>query len=691
MAFKFYLDGQLTDQPINDTEVSSSIKRDRQLNNLLFTQDVEVEYNGNNSPGTGEISGYQYLKNLFDNSVCEEVNIEIYDDDFNPSILYYKGIIKIPNVKIDLQTFILKTKIQDNSFYSYINNNKKLKVNLAATTTKNGLPLTPLQKWSVDMFNQSNCLYGSSLVPAALYNLYNVKEVFAFIISAISDNKISFESDFLDSLDPKPFIGKGQNILNSYTLYPNAQEPFIEISFEDILNEFRYFYNVFFWIDNSDQNNPILKLENTSTSYANQTIYSFSEIKELNITVDSNSLYSKVQVGNENTTTGLFDNGASYFGFAKEEFFPIGQCNTDNPLEIINNYIVDTNIIQDILVNNSTDFIDEIFVVECSITDPLLFTAQAYQWELNNDGNCWYNIGLNNNNKIARHAEKFTTTFGNFLGNGSVNSIPNGFKASLGSPKGYSTNGTFGTPLIVTNGTPSLPNFPILNINTFQFIFSNESTNTNYDNGGNYDSGFGIYTAPLSGNYNFTFNADFTNTIQMPLGVDLNSFWLNLRIMRFNSSNVLIGQVNSNTNQNFASVIFNGNFIQTLTFNTYADATDYFLCEVDIAYIYYTVNLYSDGITFNTNTYFTCTGTPDTSTNGGNGIAGNNESKKYIYDFEFEIPASDYINILNNINKRISFEKDGITRYGWIENIKRNDWTGISQIKLITSNAATSQ
>ena len=56
MAFTFYIDGQLTDEPTNDTDLNSTIKRDRQLNNLLVTQDVELEWNGNNNPPIGAIS-----------------------------------------------------------------------------------------------------------------------------------------------------------------------------------------------------------------------------------------------------------------------------------------------------------------------------------------------------------------------------------------------------------------------------------------------------------------------------------------------------------------------------------------------------------------------------------------------------------------------------------------------------------
>jgi len=57
MAFLFYIDNQLTDQPVNDTALITSIKRDNQLNALLITQDVELIYNGNNALNTGEVSG----------------------------------------------------------------------------------------------------------------------------------------------------------------------------------------------------------------------------------------------------------------------------------------------------------------------------------------------------------------------------------------------------------------------------------------------------------------------------------------------------------------------------------------------------------------------------------------------------------------------------------------------------------
>ncbi len=65
MAFKYYLDGQLTDAPISDKELSTTIKRDRALGILTITQDADIVYNGNNGLNPLEISGYSYL--LIDN------------------------------------------------------------------------------------------------------------------------------------------------------------------------------------------------------------------------------------------------------------------------------------------------------------------------------------------------------------------------------------------------------------------------------------------------------------------------------------------------------------------------------------------------------------------------------------------------------------------------------------------------
>jgi hypothetical protein len=86
--------------------------------------------------------------------------------------------------------------------------------------------------------------------------------------------------------------------------------------------------------------------------------------------------------------------------------------------------------------------------------------------------------------------------------------------------------------------------------------------------------------------------------------------------------------------------------------------------------------------------FFSCNGSP---TSGIVPYLGDENVRKFVYEFDYEIPQSDYLALKPNIFKLVSFEKDGVTKFGWIENMKKNDWTGITQVKLITSNAITPQ
>lgn len=681
MAFLFYIDGQLIDQPINDTDLSSSIKRDRRLNNLLVTQDVELELNANNDLPVGTISGYAYLKNLFDSGACNEAEIKIYDVFSNTDTrLFYVGTIKIPSIKFEYHTQTLKTKIQDNSFYSYINNNRNLEVNLNAELTKSQFTLNAISRYSLNLFNQNTCVYGSTT--GAYYEAYLVYDVFDLIVRAISDNKISFYSQFLIDLNEKPFLCKGQDLLNPYTIYPNAQEPVIKLTFEKLFDEMRKLYNVFFWIDTTDLNNPILRIESYDTSYEQNIGYSFNDIKELNVSIDSSSMFSNVIVGSDKLTSGSFDNNTSYYGWKKEEFFPLGQCNVEGELNLVNSFIIDTNSIHDTIIATSTNLIDEIFIIECNGVDYINKTASAVQYP-QPGGNCWYNIGINNFNKVQRYSNQFVTTFGNFNGLGG-----NGFRAEIGNIISFSTDPNYGIQVTPTPWDSSNPSPPILNSYS-PFVFVDETTPPNYDDGGNYDSTTGIYTLPLDGSYVFVWDINYS-AFGFYISGSNRKWSYNFRwivTLRDSANNILQTlYYPSAVTVPYINPGFNGSSHSTYTILINGNATDYVQCSLEVIFWDY-INFNAQVIPYIniTDSYFTLISSP--SSIGGGGGAGNNDSNKYLYEFDYHIPQEDYINLLKNVTRKIEFEKDGVTRYGWIESIKRNDWTGLTNIKLITNNA----
>lgn len=205
MAFKFYIDGQLTDQPDNDTQLVTTIRRDDDLKGFFTTQDVTLVYSANNAPESGTVSGYTLLKTAFDSGTCNELEMEVRDEVSDTvTNRIYTGVIKVPSMIVDEQKMQIKSKIDDNSFYSYIKNNQNVQFNLYATKTKNGQPITPPQVYRVDMF-QSEPFQQLSGIGNYYYG-YRVYDVLKFIVPAISDNKVTFESEFLTTMPGEPLL-----------------------------------------------------------------------------------------------------------------------------------------------------------------------------------------------------------------------------------------------------------------------------------------------------------------------------------------------------------------------------------------------------------------------------------------------------------------------------------------------------
>lgn len=671
MAFKFYIDGQLTDQPVNDTALSTTISRDKSEGSLLVTQDATIIWNGNNNLPSGTISGFSYLKNLLDNGICNEAKIEIYDEvNQIQTDLIYVGVVKIPDMQVDLQRFLISCKVSDNSFYSYINNNKSIKVNLEATQTKEANILTPLTKFSVDLYNSNGCVYGSTF--GFFYKGFLISEVFEFVIKAITNDRVGFSSDFLTNLTNPLILFTGQSLINPFSNFPNAQGIF-EVTFEQLYNELNKLYNLSYYIDTSDPENPVFVLDSSDAIFqTTSSPYVFTDIKEMRQLVDTNRLYSLVKTGDDNVVFGgdpwyTFPRGVSFFGFNQEQFFPFGQCNTRAELDLQSQYAIDTNAIQDAIVGNNEGLLDKIFLIECTNFDYIARTCEAVQYSLGSIGSCFYNLGLNNFNKMQRHSTTFETAFGNFLGVGG-----DGFRAGLGDILLYSVNpNTAGIFIPNTSFPPFDPG-----VTTEPVVFTNETTDGNYDGNNNYLNTTGVYTVPTTGDYSFAFNADFI--ISGIVSSTAYLIRLTTRINHYNSANVL-----QSTNEFQQFYTNNGTFTQSTSLVVTADATDYVQSAIQVEVIALAINL---NIAFQETSNFQCNGTPD----GGISItSGNRNIKKYIYEFQYELNETDFNLIRSNPAQLLGFDKDGVTRYGWIDTIKRDDWTGVSNIKLITNNAIT--
>jgi hypothetical protein len=731
MAFKFYIDGQLVDQPVNDTALRTTIRRDQSVGGIVITQDADITWNGNNDLSTGEVSGYTLLKSAFDLGSCDELDVTIYDEiSANQTILLYKGVIKVPSIQIDEHRVLASVKIQDNNFYSYINNNKSIEYNVQSLKTKNREDIVPPPIYEVDFFDSQTGVYGSTV--GAYVRGYRVYDVFTFLTAALSDNLISFESDHLQQ-EPEIFIFDGFAMAN-----PNT-DPKVITSFQKLFDEIFKFRDIGFYIDLNNPDEPVLRIEQNKSLFTGLQVFSFDDLKEVVARIKADRIYAKIRVGASDNAGGAFPGtpytfnaGTSYLGWADETYVPVGQCNFDNELNLVNDYGITSNDINDQVIGAVDSDLDKMFLVECALLDTVNLTASAVQYSSwVNTPYFYYNRETNNPNKLLIHNSNYQAAITNTLQVGS-----NAFRASLGSD------------LLIGSQDPSSPAFAFgfPGYSVVPVVFADETTGGNFDGNNNYNNTTGVYTAPLDGIYSFNarFNLDLVNfiscaasqaqlTITNPLtSIPVGSYtaevnWgalvtITIAAYTDNTLTTLIDEVEvSNVftlnGANFISASYTGylntgavvGVITTVNICRFVFSPINLIGSAGSPYVLPNPNIellnnQGWGITVQgcgvpaaarpqvyavLDSDYACTGSPD-----GGGIVVENDPNIYKakeFEFEYDISQTDWDTIKKNPTGLFAFEKDGITRYGWIDTMQRNDWTGMTNIKLITNNAITSQ
>jgi len=715
MAFQFYIDGQLTDQPINGMDLSTSISRDNETAGINITQDIELKWNGNNALNPGEFSGYDIIKAAFDSSTCQELLIQIYDIVSDTETIYtYRGVIKVPNVKIDYQKVIVTCKIEDDSFFAYINNNKSIEFNLNAVKTKNGQPLTPATVTNVNMHDTSNGTY-----PAG-YDRDGIKviDAFDFLVKTMSDNKVSFFSQTLQT-EPILMLFTGDNLVNN-----NGNE--LILSFDNLYDEVKKVRNIGYYIDTTNKDNPVLRIETLDYLYSQNNFFEFTDIKELLGSVYSDDIYSVVNVGASFNPGGAasvytFNSGTSYYGWLEEKYAPLGQCNFDNELNLVNDFAITSNAISDQLFGAVTTNLDRVFMVECYY-DLIAANYQSVAYpSWVNTAFYYYNQGLNNVSKLQVQQSNYQTSLTNTQAIGTL-----GFRAELGQDAtGITSNDSYVSPNII---------FPV--------IFTDESSGNNYDGSGNYFNTTGQYIVSVAGSYSFTAKAFLENNYydskqgnliinsspSFPAGTYSVFYQQGARvalIIEAYTDNTLTTLIGSQVN--IVDKLLDGLWSVTVNFSSILPLNAAVVVRfVGSTSLYVTGNLTNSNgqnvgplpltnmgeldsqsgwslsfafpnggfpqpaqvTIFEKESFFECNGTPE----GGLifGFSDPSIYKNKLFEFEYDINVSDWELFKANPTGLIKFEKDNVVRYGWIDEIKHNDWTGMTNIRLISNNASTS-
>ena len=109
-------------------------------------------------------------------------------------------------------------------------------------------------------------------------------------------------------------------------------------------------------------------IERTQDLYSNLTSLTLEGVNGLKMSFDKDKFYGIIKVGS--TTTQDDDAGSFsypdglFYGVKNEEYHVLGNSNIDTSLDLVNDFVIDSNVIEDIIVNSNDGYDENVFVVE---------------------------------------------------------------------------------------------------------------------------------------------------------------------------------------------------------------------------------------------------------------------------------------------------------------------------------------
>jgi len=610
-----YLDGVLKQSPDGISQLTQEIFYDDELKGMFMRLDNDLTFFGD---------AYGYISNLvLTQGMCNSVDLllKIGNDSLSD---YFEGIIHLTDISaMNVSRESIRTPIADNNLSSYIFNNKNVKAYISANKTKSGdTAIAATNLAGFDLFKPSNGLY--------LYsrdNVYTVDQAFSFLVKFMSDNLMTYSS---------PFFGTGGKrvglvIASANHLATNADlNPYL--SFEELFSEMNKLFNLSMRIDYTGAL-PDLIIDLTDNLYIDTPLQTFTELKDLLITFEKGRFYSRIDIGSKVTQDyggGTFTMpNANFLGFKEETYYLTGQCNIDRTLDLVNKFILDSNIIEDILVNQNDSYDETVVIIDSDYP----VTSQAHRYDNIISGATFvYNLNLSNFEKSVNYLGAIPNDMVLFITNEA-----NNFDASK-------TSYTLGTGTLIHPTVISDP-------------------------GGNYNNILGRFTCPGSatGSYSFTYTYTGLNFPSGAFGGSAGS----IRMRHYDSAAVLLAEV----------IILD--FTITIVIIDFGGGTTSFeLAAGDYVEVYGTAGL-SGSVSFSGSHF------------RGNyiGVEGgiyqtydNNDFKIMNISFETPLTQAEFINIRDNITKKVTAESGSNTFKGWVKTLSRNIMTGMSKITLISSN-----
>lgn len=462
---RFYINGQEVTHPNNFNDFTEDLIRDETKRHVFYDYPVTLEFIGD---------GYDILDAQYKENYNSQLTLRVTESTDSAILVVFEAFIKVSNITFDLVRKIAICEIDDTTYQAYIFSNYSVEVGCGTEISKNGVSITKIESLDLTVFNPV-----TGVNEADTRRAFDVKDAMSMLVAYVSDNSLTFESDWYDSLPTSERIA----IVTGFELRNHSGRTAPIVSLEDLFNELWKKFNLYLIIENP-LIAPIVRLEDESYLYTNES----TEVlycENLTRSLDFDRLYSTIKIGSskfikERSTVFLFPY-LRLFSFVEETYNLEGVINVDNTLDLTSQYIIDTNVIQDVIVNDNDEYDEEIFLIQYDSTTNTAVKGDYF--DTVDDDSRLYNETLLNSNVANRFK---------YLGNLVLQTgeVTSGFKAT------QTTARIFLQEFGAIGDTET-----VIGLQDWQF--QDDFTPPNFDLEDDYNPATGVFTAQNDGDHVF--------------------------------------------------------------------------------------------------------------------------------------------------------------------------------------------
>lgn len=334
---QFEIDGNSYSDPENWQDVSERVYFSPDVLGYLYEVNGTLLFSGD---------AYNYLRGVFFSNGCSVVPCVITIDDRPINVNVF-----LNDVVWSLDDCTAQLEFVDNTYTSYIENNKEIKAYLNVGRSKNDVDITAYTTVTTGCTFKG---YETAVdTDSTLREGIRLYDAFKFLIAFMSDGEMDFDSTYMTTeSDPaQPTTNRNPTLFDLQEIREGGGVAYPYISFQDLISDTFAMYNVHFGVEIQGNGRPLFRIEQPEYFRSSTSGITISNARGVTQQSDISKFYQLVKIGSADVLESHdYYDSIQLFSWNQEEYHLGGTCNNESILDIQNTTLIsDTNIIQDAL------------------------------------------------------------------------------------------------------------------------------------------------------------------------------------------------------------------------------------------------------------------------------------------------------------------------------------------------------